>query len=194
MARSWSNQDPAEAEQALIAAGPTGSTVLLANALGLESRGCHRRSGPVFVRMKIPITGGCACGAVRYEIKTEPALMLKCHCRDCQHVTGSGYAPAFLVPADALRVTQGQLRYHETPSIKREKHKRGFCPECGSRITGGEFEKGDSPFVGVLASSLDDPSRFKPQMDIFVSDAQPWDQMDPAIPKFEQYPPTPTKN
>jgi len=177
------NQDPVEAEQ-----------VLLANALVMESRGCHRRSGPVFVRMKIPITGGCACRAIRYEIKTEPALMLKCHCRDCQHVTGSGYAPAFLVPADTLRVTQGQLRYHQTPSIRREKHKRGFCPECGSRITGGEFEKGDSPFVGVLASSLDDPSLFKPQMDIFVSDAQPWDQMDPAIPKFEQYPPTPTKN
>jgi hypothetical protein len=130
--------------------------MLLANALGLESRGCHRRSGPVFVRMKIPITGGCACGAIRYEIKTEPALMLKCHCRDCQQVTGSGYAPAFLVPANELRVTHGQLRYHQTPSIKREKHKRGFCPECGSRITGGEFEKGDSPFVGVLASSLDE--------------------------------------
>jgi len=40
----------------------------------------------------------------------------------------------------------------------------------------------------VLASSLDDPSLFKPQMDIFVSDAQPWDQMDPSIPKFKQYP------
>jgi hypothetical protein len=145
------------------------------------------------MNMKQPITGGCVCGALRYEIKAEPTLMLKCHCRDCQHVTGSGYAPAFLVPADALRVTQGQLRHHLTSSIRRGKHKRGFCPECGSRITGGEFEKGDSPFVGVLASSLDDPSLFQPQMDIFVSDAQPWDQMDPAIPKFEQYPPTPTK-
>ena len=130
--------------------------------------------------MKTPVTGGCACGALRYEIKTEPVMMLKCHCRDCQHVTGSGYAPAFLVPADALRVTHGQLRYNLTPSLRRGRHKRGFCPECGSRITGGEFEKGDSPFVGVLASSLDDPSLFKPQMDIFVSDAQPWDQMDPA--------------
>jgi hypothetical protein len=145
------------------------------------------------MNMKIPITGGCACGAIRYEITAEPVIMLKCHCRDCQHVTGSGYAPAFLVPADALRVTHGQLRYHLTPSIRRGKHKRGFCPDCGSRITGGEFEKGESPFVGVLASSLDDPIVFKPQMDIFVSDAQPWDQMDPAIPKFEQYPPIPTK-
>jgi hypothetical protein len=145
------------------------------------------------MNMKLPITGGCSCGAIRYEITAEPIMMLKCHCRDCQHVTGSGYAPAFLVPAEALRVTQGKLRYHLTPSIRRGKHKRSFCPECGSRITGGEFEEGDSPFVGVLASSLDDPSVFKPQMDIFVSDAQSWDQMDPALPKFEQYPPLPTK-
>src|SRR6266513_150545 len=65
--------------------------------------------------------------------------------------------------------------------------------QAGSRITGGEFEGGDSPWVGVLAGSLDDPSWFQPQMDIFVSDAQPWDQMDPAIPKFGQYPPAPTK-
>src|SRR5215831_14466897 len=78
--------------------------------------------------MKLPITGGCACGAIRYEIKTEPIMMLKCHCRDCQRITGSGYAPAFLVPAEALRVTSGQLHYHFTPSIRRGKHKRGFCP------------------------------------------------------------------
>jgi hypothetical protein len=45
----------------------------------------------------------------------------------------------------------------------------------------------------VLAASLDDPGLFKPQMDIFVSDAQPWDQMNPAIPKYEQYPPLGTK-
>jgi len=151
----------------------------------------HAGEHPESMNMKLPITGGCVCGAIRYEIKAEPTLMLKCHCRDCQHVTGSGYAPAFLVPADALRVTQGELRYNFTPSIRRGKHKRGFCPECGSRITGGEFAEGDSPFVGLLASSLDDPTAFNPQMDIFVSDAQPWDQMDPAIPKFEQYPPLP---
>jgi len=47
--------------------------------------------------------------------------------------------------------------------------------------------------VGVLAGTLDDPSWFQPQMDIFVSDAQPWDQMDPAIPKFGQYPPSSAK-
>jgi hypothetical protein len=116
-------------------------------------------------------------------------MMLKCHCRDCQHVTGGSFAPAVVVPSEAFRVTRGQFRYHFTDSPARGKHKRGFCAKCGSRITGAESEAGDSPYVGVLVGSLDDPSWFRPQMDIFVSDAQPWDQMDPAIPKFEQYPP-----
>src|SRR5437868_14392826 len=118
-------------------------------------------------------------------------MMFKCHSRDYQHVTGSGFAPGLLLRRGAFRLTGGHLRYHFTSSLARGKHNRGFCPECGSRMTGGEFEGGESQFVGVLASSLDDPTVFKPQMDIFVSDAQPWDQMDPAIPKFEQYPPLP---
>jgi len=147
----------------------------------------------VKLSVKIPFTGGCSCGAVRYECTAEPIMMFKCHCRDCQQVTGGGLAPAVLVSPEAFRLTRGQLRYHFTPSLARGKHKRGFCPECGSRITGGEFEGGESQFVGIVAGSLDDPSWFHPQMDIFVSDAQPWDQMDPAIPKFEQYSPPPTK-
>jgi len=44
-------------------------------------------------------------------------------------------------------------------------------------------------FLGIKVSSLDDPSWFKAQADIFTSEAQPWDFMDPALPKFEQYPP-----
>ena len=143
--------------------------------------------------MEIPFTGGCSCGAIRYECTAEPIMMLNRHCRDCQQVTGGGFAAAVLVPAESFRVTCGQLRYHFTPSIRRGKNKRGFCPGCGSRIRGAEFEAGESSFVGVLTVSLDDPSCFQPQMDIFVSDAQPWDQMDPAIPKLEQYPPERTK-
>jgi hypothetical protein len=62
---------------------------------------------------------------------------------------------------------------------------------AGSAAPYYRCEKQDesSRFIGVLAGSLDDPSWFRPQMDIFTSDAQPWDQMDPAIPKHEKYPP-----
>jgi len=62
--------------------------------------------------------------------------------------------------------------------------------DCGSRITGAESDA-PSSIVGIVAGSLDDPSWFRAQMDIFTEDAQPWDHMDPAIPKYEQYPPSP---
>jgi hypothetical protein len=145
------------------------------------------------MNMKIPFAGGCSCGAIRYEVTAEPIMMFKCHCSDCQQATGSGFVAAVLVPAESFRLTRGQLRYHFTPSLAGGKHKRGFCPECGSRITGGESDKGPTGFVGITVGSLDDSSWFQPQMDIFVSDAQPWDQMDANISKFEQYPPVPTK-
>ena len=101
--------------------------------------------------MKIPFTGGCSCDAIRYECTADPIMMLKCHCRDCQRVTGGGFVPAPLVSAESFRVTRGQLRYHFTSSLDRGRNKRGFCPECGSRMTGAESEAGESHFVGVLA-------------------------------------------
>jgi hypothetical protein len=139
--------------------------------------------------IKVPFTGGCACGAIRYECTAGPVMMLKCHCRDCQHITGGGFAAALLLPAKAFRLTKGELSYHFTPSLSGGKHKRGFCAHCGSRITGAERQDESSRVVGILAGSLDDPSWFRPQIDIFTSDAQPWDQMDPTIPKHEKYPP-----
>ena len=67
--------------------------------------------------MKIPFTGGCECGAIRYECSAEPIMMFKCHCRDCQKVTGGGFVAGLLAPASAFRLTKGQLRYHFTPSM-----------------------------------------------------------------------------
>ena len=43
--------------------------------------------------------------------------------------------------------------------------------------------------VGVRVGSLDDPSGYRPTMDMFVASAQPWDHMNPELPKFPGYPP-----
>ncbi len=131
------------------------------------------------------LQGGCLCGAVRYECNAEPIVTFNCHCRDCQRLSGGPYAPVLYFPASAFSLTKGELRRYATESMRRGENTRGFCAQCGTRISGAESERG----VGLLASSLDDPSLFRPQFDIHVSDAQPWDQMDPAIPKFDGYPP-----
>ena len=138
--------------------------------------------------MNILFSGGCVCGAVRFECSAQPLMMLKCHCRDCQRVTGGAYAPAIIFPYSAFRVTKGTIQRFATESLGGGQNVRGFCAVCGSRLTGAENEaKG---IIGVLASSLDDPSWFQPTMDIFTCDAEPWDRMDANLPKYEQYPPS----
>ena len=138
-------------------------------------------------RVKLPLTGGCVCGEVCYECNSKPLMMVKCHCRDCQRVSGGPYTPAVIVPLKHFKTTKGMLQHYATPSIAGGHNLRGFCAKCGSRLTGGESpERG---IIGITASSLDDSSWFKPTMDIFVSDAQAWDLMDPELPKHHQYMP-----
>ena len=129
--------------------------------------------------IQTPFTGGCQCGAVRYACDARPVeiLMFRCHCRDCQRLSGGGHCPVVFVPANRLRITRGEIRRHQTPGMAGP-HIRGFCPQCGSRVTGGEGE--GSPGIGVTAASLDDPGGFTPQMEIWISDAQPWDPLDPT--------------
>jgi len=131
-------------------------------------------------------TGGCVCGAIRYEVNAEPIMMFNCHCRDCQRTTGSAFTPVVYVPAKAFKITKGSPHYYSTPSDMAGHNKRGFCPECGSRLFGGASETGQ----GIAASSLDDPSLFKPEVHMWIADAQPWDHMDPDLPKSEKYPPS----
>jgi hypothetical protein len=133
--------------------------------------------------MPTKFTGGCQCGAIRYEVSAEPIVMFNCHCRDCQKTTGGPYTPVVYVPAKAFKITKGSPRYHGTTSEMIGHNQRGFCPECGSRLFGEKTDRGQ----GIAASSLDDPSLHKPEHEIWTSDAQPWDHMDPKLPKFEKY-------
>ena len=133
-----------------------------------------------------PFSGGCACGAIRYVSTAEPMMMLHCHCRDCQRSSGGPFSSFVVVPAEAFKLSQGSPRFHASASEKGGKTNRGFCPECGSPI----HAKLDAipQIVAIRAASLDDPSWFNPQMDLWTSDAHPWDQMNPALPKFAKGP------
>ncbi len=128
--------------------------------------------------------GGCLCGSVRYECSAEPIAMGNCHCRDCQRVTGSGYASGILVPQSAVTIT-GNVKYYEVTTDSESTVGRGFCPNCGSRL----FSKPPNPeLMGIMAGSFDDPSYFQPTMDIYTHSAQPWDYMNPDLPKFGKMP------
>jgi hypothetical protein len=125
-------------------------------------------------------SGGCACGAIRFECDADPVLMLNCHCRDCQQATGTAYAAILALPKAAVRLS-GEPRYHRRLGDSGHAVERGFCPSCGSPLC-GNLERFPDLFM-VRAGSLDDPSRFEPAMDIFTESAHRWDHMGPEIPK-----------
>jgi hypothetical protein len=135
--------------------------------------------------MKTPFTGGCMCGAIRYECSTEPIIMGNCHCRDCQRATGTAFAAAMLVPRNAVTIA-GDVKYYDVTGDSGSIVSRGFCPTCGSRL----FSKPPIPeLMGIMAGSLDAPSEFQPGMDCYTVSAQPWDYLNPDLPKFDKLPP-----
>jgi hypothetical protein len=103
-----------------------------------------------------------------------------------QQSSGGPFSSFVVVPTEAFKLLQGSLRFHASPSQMGGKTNRGFCPDCGSPI----LAKPDSAphLAAIRAASLDDPSWFNPQVDVWASDAHSWDQMNPALPKFEKYP------
>lgn len=130
-------------------------------------------------------TGGCLCGAIRYESNAEPIFQGNCHCRDCQRTSGSPYVPAMLLPESAVHI-QGEPSYFESRADSGGRVKRGFCPTCGSQLF-ASFENLPGA-LGVRAGTLDEPTRFSPRMDMYVSSAASWDVMNPELPKHERAP------
>lgn len=136
--------------------------------------------------VSVPFTGGCACGAIRYECSAAPLLSWKCHCRTCQQATGSAFNMNALVPATALKFTKGEPKYYAVKGGSGNDLHRGFCPACGSPV--GAKSDAFPDIRGVYAGSMDDPSGLEPVADIWTASAHPWDYLDPQLPKYEKQP------
>ena len=132
------------------------------------------------------MTGKCLCGAVHYVAEGAAVFAGNCHCRDCQRVTGSGYMPVIAFARDTVSIS-GEVKYYKRKGDSGQDSYEGFCPECGARLLA--YADAIPGLLMIQAGSLDDPSQYKPQMDIYTKSAQPWDHMDPALPKFAGMPP-----
>ena len=123
----------------------------------------------------IPLTGGCPCGAVRYDIGTFPLLLYACHCTNCQRESGSAFAMNMPVATDAFRITQG------TPKAWRQLRSSGartaswFCGDCSGRLYGERDTRPRS--VNVRAGSLDDTSWLEPAAHLLMRESQGWEQI-----------------
>ena len=101
------------------------------------------------------LTGGCQCGAVRYEVSEPPLQLYICHCTECRKQSASAFGMSVNVRRDAFHLVSGTLNTWSRPTDSGNRLDCHFCTECGSRIW---HERGaDTPNITVKAGSLDTP-------------------------------------
>jgi hypothetical protein len=131
-------------------------------------------------------TGGCACGAIRYEVSAEPMMAGHCQCRDCQRMTGTGHASIVAFPTAAVSIT-GTPRFHDAKADSGNVASRGFCANCGSFVLARS--SGMPGMLTIAVGSLDDPGGFEPRVVVYTSSGHRWDQLDGALTRFPRMPP-----
>ena len=131
------------------------------------------------------LTGGCLCGAVRYEATGEPDNAGHCYCGDCRKASGSGFIPFMSYRTNAVRLSGKTLQFI-SKSARGGDSVRNSCPVCGGLVLGGDVEKGDS--LTIYAGSLDDASAFRPRIAIFIRDRPDWAPIPPGLTPFETLP------
>ena len=132
------------------------------------------------------ISGGCLCGALRYQAEGEPLFAGYCCCDDCQKASGSGFIPFIGYPANAIKIAGAVIR-HQLDQKDGRSSVRNSCASCGSLVYGGDIGKSD--FHTIYAGTLDDPSQFNPTMAIMTRFKPDWVILPQGIPQFEGMPP-----
>jgi hypothetical protein len=130
-------------------------------------------------------TGGCLCGALRYEADGEPLFAGHCYCDDCRKASGSGFVPFLGFSGSAIRFS-GQSRKFTSKAANGKDAVRNSCPVCGSLVFSGEIGKDDE--FTIYAGSLDDPSSFRPTIAIFTRNRPIWAVIPPDLTVYEAMP------
>ena len=137
--------------------------------------------------MKVPLRSGCQCGALRYECTESPRFTFNCHCTACQKTSGASYVSVLNVPISAVQVS-GEVRRSVRTGDTGGKVENGFCAKCGSPVF--SYAESLAGYMNIMATSLDDPSWFRPSLNIYVASAPPWHHVDRSLPSFDTVPPT----
>ena len=134
--------------------------------------------------MKLPQTGGCQCGKIRYEISETPQSVYACHCRDCLRLTSSAFSMGIVVPEAAFKLGGVEPRALQRLADSGRTSIRWVCPEC-SWIAGPA--RGGA--IRVRAGTLDDTSWLRPTRHIWTRSKQSWVSFAEGDEVFEKAPP-----
>jgi hypothetical protein len=130
-------------------------------------------------------TGGCLCGALRWEAQGAPRYMGHCYCADCRKASGAGFIPFIGFGAAKLRI-DGPTQVFTCTAASGGPSTRNFCPTCHSMVFGGIV--GETDEHTIYAGSLDDPALFVPTMAIFTHGRPFWAPIPAGLAQFAALP------
>lgn len=124
--------------------------------------------------MSAPLTGGCACGGVRYTAAGPAKFAFYCQCRACQQMTGSDHAAGFGLDAENLTLT-GALTHYERIAASGHAVRTYFCAKCHAPIYNDPTRA--TGLVMLHLGSLDDPSAITPDRIFYADERISWDEI-----------------
>lgn len=130
------------------------------------------------------ITGGCHCGAIRYEVVGEAITHALCHCTDCRRSAGAPMVGWTMYPTAAVKVTKGTPKIYESSKDGR----RHFCGDCGT----GLFYVNSVILPGIIdiqSATYDDPNAVPARIHIQVAERIRWMEHAHELPTFDRFPP-----
>jgi len=128
--------------------------------------------------------GGCACGAVRYRLTSEPLFVHCCHCLNCQRQTGSAFVVNVLIEGARVEVVAGEPRPVDVPRDNGSRQRIYRCPDCQVAI----FSEYGGPAVRFIrAGTLDDAKGVTPDVHIYAKSKVGWVVLPDGVPAFDEY-------
>ena len=121
-------------------------------------------------------SGGCLCGAVRYEVAGRLRPVVLCHCTQCRRNTGHFMAATAARHRDFRLSVAEELRWYESSDSAR----RGFCGRCGSTLF---WQAGGRDYVSIAAGSLDGPTGLTSAAHIYVGDKGDYYAIEDGLPQ-----------
>ena len=128
------------------------------------------------------MTGGCACGGVRYRLASAPFDAGWCHCRTCQLNSGSPAMAFASVPRGDFRYDQGAELV--TSFASSETGRRSFCSRCGTPLFVAVEHQPDT--VDFSIATLDRPDDVPPGFHIFYDSRIAWAPAGDTLPRHAQ--------
>ena len=117
-------------------------------------------------------SGGCLCGAIRYQVDGDLIRSLNCHCDDCRRAISASFGTYVFVEEEDLKIQQGTPKSFDHVNDLGFRLTKRFCENCGTPMF-GKGERGGT-MVQIKVGTIDDASFVRPEMDLFVSSKLPF--------------------